>query len=68
MVAEIRSVLDACADRVLIGEIYLPFSRLALYYGKKLEGAQLPFNFALMVCLWSRMISSASSALARVKD
>jgi len=53
VVAEMRSVLDAYADRVLIGEIYLPFSRLALYYGKNLEGAQLPFNFALIHAAWS---------------
>jgi alpha-glucosidase len=53
VVAEIRSVLDTYADRVLIGEIYLPFSRLALYYGKNLEGAQLPFNFALIHAAWS---------------
>jgi alpha-glucosidase len=53
VVAEIRSVLDAYADRVLIGEIYLSFSRLALYYGKKLEGAQSPFNFALIHAAWS---------------
>ena len=31
LVAEMRSVLDSYSDRVLIGEIYLPFSRLALY-------------------------------------
>lgn len=53
VVAEMRSVLDAYADRVLIGEIYLPFSRLALYYGKDLQGAQLPFNFALIHAAWS---------------
>ncbi len=53
VVAEIRSVLDAYTDRVLIGEIYLPFSRLALYYGKNREGAQLPFNFALIHAGWN---------------
>jgi alpha-glucosidase len=53
VVAEMRSVLDAYADRVLIGEIYLPFNRLASYYGKNLEGAQLPFNFALIHAAWS---------------
>ena len=53
VVAEMRSVLDAYADRVLIGEIYLPFSRLAAYYGKDLQGAQLPFNFALIHAAWS---------------
>jgi alpha-glucosidase len=53
LVAEMRSVLDAYSDRVLIGEIYLPFNRLALYYGKNLEGAHLPFNFALIHAAWN---------------
>jgi alpha-glucosidase len=53
LVAEMRSVLASYSDRVLIGEIYLPFSRLALYYGKNLEGAQLPFNFALIHAAWN---------------
>lgn len=48
-----RSVLDAYSDRVLIGEIYLPFNRLSLYYGKNLDGAQLPFNFALIRAAWN---------------
>jgi len=42
VVAEMRSVLDQYSDRVLIGEVYLPFDRLATYYGKNLKGAQLP--------------------------
>jgi alpha-glucosidase len=53
LVAEMRSVLDSYSDRVLIGEIYLPFSRLTLYYGKNLDGAQLPFNFALIHAAWN---------------
>ena len=36
--------LDAYADRVLIGEIYLPVERLVTYYGTGPDGAQLPFN------------------------
>jgi alpha-glucosidase len=53
LVAEMRYILDSYSDRVLIGEVYLPFSRLALYYGKNLEGAQLPFNFALIQAAWN---------------
>jgi alpha-glucosidase len=53
VVAEMRSVLDSYHDRVLIGEIYLPFNRLSMYYGKNLEGAQLPFNFALIRAAWN---------------
>jgi alpha-glucosidase len=37
---------------VLIGELYLPFARLARYYGRDLKGAHLPFNFALLQAPW----------------
>jgi alpha-glucosidase len=53
IVAEMRSVVDAYSDRVLIGEIYLPIPQLMTYYGKDLEGANLPFNFHLLQCPWS---------------
>ena len=50
---EMRRVIDEFDDRVLIGEIYLPFERLVAYYGNDLRGAQMPFNFALLSTLWS---------------
>ena len=53
IVAEMRAVLDSYGDRLLIGEIYLPFDQLATYYGQDLKGAQLPFNFHLMQCPWN---------------
>ncbi|MES2220658.1 MAG: alpha-amylase family glycosyl hydrolase, partial [Acidobacteriota bacterium] len=53
IVAEMRSVIDEFSDRVLIGEIYLPVAQLMTYYGKHLEGANLPFNFHLLQCAWS---------------
>jgi alpha-glucosidase len=53
IVEQMRAVLDRYSDRVLIGEIYLPFDRLAAYYGKDLSGAQLPFNFALIHAPWN---------------
>ena len=53
IVAEMRAVLDAYDDRVLIGEIYLPIDRLMTYYGADLQGAQLPFNFALIDAAWN---------------
>src|SRR5258708_11088887 len=46
-------VIDEFNDRVLIGEIYLPFERLVAYYGKNLSGAHLPFNFALLSAPWN---------------
>lgn len=49
VVAEMRSVLDEYADRVLIGEIYLPVEKLVTYYGTDGNGAQLPFNFHLLL-------------------
>jgi len=52
LVAQMRTVLDDYGERLLIGEIYLPFQRLAAYYGENLRGAQLPFNFALINARW----------------
>jgi alpha-glucosidase len=53
IVAEMRAVLDSYGDRLLIGEIYLPFDQLATYYGQDLKGAQLPFNFHLIHAPWN---------------
>ncbi len=53
VVAEMRSVVDRYSARVLIGEIYLPVKELAEYYGKHLEGADLPFNFLLLQTAWT---------------
>jgi alpha-glucosidase len=52
VVAEMRQVVDEFADRVLIGEIYLPLEKLVTYYGRDLSGAHLPFNFALISTPW----------------
>ena len=49
VVAAMRAVLDEFDDRVLIGELYLPIERLVAYYGKNGRGAQLPFNFQLLL-------------------
>jgi alpha-glucosidase len=54
-----RSVVDEFADRVLIGEIYLPLERLVAYYGTLLDGVHLPFNFHLLQTDWkARSIAS----------
>ena len=59
IVREMRSLLDNYLDRVLIGEIYLPVRQLVRYYGAvaedpepHLDGAQLPFNFHLILTPW----------------
>ncbi len=44
----LRAVVDEFAERVLIGEVYLPVEKLAAYYGRDLKGAHLPFNFSLI--------------------
>jgi alpha-glucosidase len=52
VVAEMRAVVEAYGERVLIGEIYLPLERLVAYYGEDLSGAHLPFNFQLLQTTW----------------
>jgi alpha-glucosidase len=53
LVTQMRSVVDEFADRVLIGEIYLPVERLVAYYGARLDGVHLPFNFHLLLTAWN---------------
>ena len=52
IVSGLRRVIDEFPDRLLIGEIYLPFERLVAYYGRDLDGVHLPFNFALLHAHW----------------
>jgi hypothetical protein len=52
IIREMRGVVEEFSDRVLIGEIYLPTERLVAYYGRDLDGLQLPFNFALLNAPW----------------
>ncbi len=64
IVREMREVLDAYPDRLLIGEIYLPLDRLVTYYGavgdenvtdpatNSSRGADMPFNFHLILSPW----------------
>lgn len=68
LVREMRATVDEFAERVLIGEIYLPVQQLMTYYGKDLKGANLPFNFQLLQSAWSaeaiaRIISEYDGAL-----
>jgi alpha-glucosidase len=62
IIQEMRRVIDEFADRVLIGEIYLPLERLVAYYGSELRGVHLPFNFALLSAPWQ------ARALAKLID
>ncbi|MBN9389762.1 MAG: DUF3459 domain-containing protein [Chloroflexi bacterium] len=49
IILEMRKVADAYPERVLIGEIWLPYERLVHYYGAELNGLHLPFNFQLLL-------------------
>jgi alpha-glucosidase len=53
IVRGLRQGIDEFPERLLIGEIYLPVERLVAYYGRDLEGVQLPFNFALLHADWN---------------
>jgi oligo-1,6-glucosidase/alpha-glucosidase len=51
--AEMRELADSYGDRVLIGEIFLPFDRLAKWYGAPARPeVHLPFNFSLIEDRW----------------
>ncbi len=54
IVEQMRALLDTYpGDRVLIGEIYLGIPDLVRYYGgPHLLGAQMPFNFHLILTAW----------------
>ncbi len=53
VIAEMRRVVSAYPERVLIGEIYLPLERLVAYYGTGGSGVHLPFNFHLILAPWT---------------
>src|SRR5213080_855421 len=48
IVREMRAVVDAYDDRILIGELYLTMERMVRSYGEQLDEVQLPFNFQLV--------------------
>lgn len=62
VVMKMRDVIDRYEERLLIGEIYLPISKLVTYYGQDNQGAHLPFNFQLIVLPWdAKTIEAAIS-------
>lgn len=52
IVERMRLVVDEYDERLLIGEIYLPFDKLVVYYGEDQQGVHLPFNFHLISLSW----------------
>lgn len=62
LVAQMRGLVDRYDRRLIIGEIYLPISRLVMYYGQDGTGAHLPFNFQLVTLPWdARTLAAAVS-------
>lgn len=53
LIREMRHVLDAYDERMMVGEIYLPNEDLVTYYGKDLDECHLPFNFRLILTPWN---------------
>lgn len=60
IVRKMRKVIDEYDERLLIGEIYLPISKLVRYYGENNQGAHLPFNFQLLQLPWNAEKISAT--------
>ena len=61
VVTQMRQVLEEYkgetnADRVMIGELYLPIKRLVAYYGTEGKGCHLPFNFHLISTPWKASV------------
>ncbi len=53
LIRQMRTVLDEYDDRMMVGEIYMPFDKLVTYYGRLRENGRfdechLPFNFHLI--------------------
>jgi alpha-glucosidase len=52
IIQKMRKLLDSYDERMMIGEIYLPITKLMQYYGSENKGANLPFNFQLLTIQW----------------
>lgn len=69
LVEKMRKITDnEYQNKVLIGEIYLPFHKLVTYYNEG-KGVHLPYNFSLIAAQWNAeilnmIISEYEGALA----
>ncbi len=52
LIRDMREVLDAYDERMMVGEIYLPNEELVTYYGRDFDECHLPFNFKLILTPW----------------
>ncbi len=48
IIRQMRAVLDEYDERMMVGEIYLPFDELVAYYGRAHDECHMPFNFHLI--------------------
>lgn len=48
LIRQMRGVLDEYDERMMVGEIYLPFDELMVYYGRSQDECHMPFNFHLI--------------------
>ena len=53
IVRAMRDLLDAYDQRMMVGEIYLPYDQLMTYYGRSHDECHLPFNFQLINAKWN---------------
>ncbi|MGA7731777.1 MAG: alpha-amylase family glycosyl hydrolase [Chloroflexia bacterium] len=60
IIQRMRKLFDEYDERVMIGEIYLPYSELMLYYGPNNDEAHLPFNFQLILLPWKADVIRAA--------
>ncbi|MBN1122646.1 MAG: DUF3459 domain-containing protein [Anaerolineae bacterium] len=59
LIRRMRALTDQYEDRVLVGEIYLPFDQLVQYYGSGDE-VHLPYNFHLIDLPWKALVIKAA--------
>ncbi|MCA9999173.1 MAG: alpha-glucosidase C-terminal domain-containing protein, partial [Anaerolineales bacterium] len=68
LIRQMRSVLNEYDERMMVGEIYLPYDQLVTYYGATFDECHLPFNFHLISSKWQaqtirNLVESYESAL-----
>lgn len=68
LIREFRHLVNSYpGDRVLIGEVWFrPITRWIQYYGEKLQGFHLPFNFGLLQQPWQA--DAMRAAINEVED
>ncbi len=53
LIRKMRAVLDEYDERMMVGEIYLPYDQLMSYYGDDFDECHLPFNFHFIHAKWA---------------